>query len=410
MIEQSFEHGSLYLSEIRKSMLVSKSVKVADIKFGYWRPIEIYMGDPFVLVKDLGDGQIYVYDNGLLQIKTETIVPEGNGFFYYYGVAQIKDSSTGVNMMYPYFIQNRPSVTLETTPDFSSFELPRTIQNLGYDRTFEYDIQLHALLGDIQATYVDRYKRPVQITDGRVFPINIDNVKTTFNDLTPSNYPVVVNLSATPYAMMDLEPGYTDDELRHFNSVQGYYVEDTPRGGKHKLVKLNTRVFKYRYSDNLEIINDSMVTLYGINASMLHRNPRAIQIEQYQPTVRTASIPVEREPVKDDVQKYVTLLNQQNLATMSQGKAYARNTLDTDPDRSHGEYVAMYTLYMQDIKPYKPSLPSAHLPWILEAYARDVIPHRDKHETQRNGVPYLVYLANEVIHFDTKRDRKVETQ
>lgn len=408
MIEQSFKHGSIYLSYIRKSMLVSKSVKVSDIAFGYWRPIEVYNQGEFVYVKDLINQDIYLYSNGTLQIKTKTIQPKGEGFFYYYGVAHIKDERTGTNMTYPYYIQNKPRVTLEVSPQFDTFEVPRTIQDLGYDQEFDYDIQLRSLIGDLQASYVDRFKRPVQISDGRVFPIHIDNATTTFKDLKPSNYPIVINLANTAFAMLDLEPGYTDEDLRHFHQTPGYYIEDTPRGGKHKLVKLDTNIFKYRYSDHLEIINEGMVTIYGIAGRMHHRNPQPLDLKEYTSTVRTISAPVTQDVVSEDIAQYVSLLNEQNLATMSQGKDYARNTLNSDPDRSHGEYVALYTLYMQDIKPYASQIPHEALPWILEAYSRDVIPFRDKHETQRNDVPYLVYLSNEVIHFDTKRSRKVE--
>lgn len=408
MIEQSFEHGSVYLSYIRKSMLVSKSIKVADITFGLWRPITIYQDGTFVYMEDARTKTVYVYENGKFQTQSDTISPPGDGVFYYYGLAKYKDPSTGHDSIYPYYVQNQPHSTLDILPDINRFEIPRTLQDLGYDQTFDYIPELTDLLCDVPATYVDRFKRPITIKEGRIYPTSMNHVTTRVSDLQPSNYPIVVDLSTTDYAVVDLEPGYTEHDLAHFKTIPGYYVEDTPRGGKHLLVALQSAVFKYRYSEHLEVINNGMVTLYGINASLLNPKPEFLDVTPYQSTIRTASKPVSMDPVREDIQKYVDLLKEQNRTTASRGVAHAQNTLDTDPDPSHGEYVALFTLFKYDLQPYEQHLPKDALPWILEAYAREIIGHRDKHETQRNGVPYLVYLANEVIQYNNSKARKAD--
>ena len=41
------------------------------------------------------------------------------------------------------------------------------------------------------------------------------------------------------------------------------YKEETPRGGVHYLIYTDSDAFKYRISDRLEVIVNSMVTFYG---------------------------------------------------------------------------------------------------------------------------------------------------
>lgn len=406
MLEQSFEHGTVYLSYVQSDSLITKSVKIPEIKFGPSRPVDIIVTNDFVYVQDRNTKIVYLYSGGHLQAKgTHIQMPDQNRFFYYYGMAYIPTAKTE-NKYYPFFTQNRPPMQIEDIPNIKQFEPPRTLQNLGYRQTFTYPYEIIDLLGDIKASYVDRYKRPIRTENGRTFPISMDRVTTTFKDLAPTNYPVVVDLSKTSFAMVDLEPGYTVDDLQHFEQLDGYYVESTPRGGKHLLVPIQSDIFKFRYSEHLEIINEGMVTLYGIESEILSVHPDLIDVSVYESTIRRVTAQV--KPISDNIQRYVDALQAQSEKRASPAKTYALNRYEQESDMSYADYISLYILYMQDVQPYQKQLPKDSLPWILEAYARDVIPWRSKHDTMRNGVPYMVHLANEIIQYNMQTDGKVE--
>lgn len=407
MLEQSFEHGTVYLSYVKSDSLITKSVKIPEIKFGPSRPVDIIVTHDFVYVQDRSTQIVYLYSGGHLQAEGKDIqMPDQRRFFYYYGMAYLPTAKTD-NKYYPFFTQNRPPMQIENIPDIKQFEPPRTLQNLGYRQTFTYPNEIIDLLGDIKASYVDRYKRPIRTDNGRTFPISMDRVTTTFKELAPTNYPVVVDLSKTPFAMVDLEPGYTEDDLQHFEQLDGYYVESTPRGGKHLLVPIQSDTFKFRYSEHLEIINDGMVTLYGIEPEILSVHPEQIDVSIYESTVRRVTEQV--KPVSDNIKRYVEALEAQSDKRASPAKTYALNRYEQESDMSYADYISLYILYMQDVQPYQNQLPKDSLPWILEAYARDVIPWRSKHDTMRNGVPYMVHLANEIIQYNKHKDGKVES-
>lgn len=402
MIEQSFQHGAVYLSQVRGNMLTSKAVKITDLSFGPWRHTRIAKKEPFVYVQDVNTEIIYLYESNNLQVESTTLDFPSNvdQFYYYYGMAYHKRDGE-----FPYFIQNRPQVSYDGIPSIETFDLPRTLQDLGYDRKFTYPKEIKKLLGNLPATYVDRFKRPINHTNGRTFPVNIEKVKTTLSDLKESNYPFVINIANTDFAMVDLEPNYTKDDLEHFNSLEGYYIESTPRGGKHLLVKAKSDLFKFRYSDELEIINEGMISIYGIDGEYLSNNPKEIDLSAYRSTKRTVSQPIKAKESDKEIQKYVDLLEEKNKKLNSTGRDIAERKYEQNDDLSYAEYLVIYILYSEDIEPYKNSLPKENLPWIVEAYARKTIPWRDKHESQRNKVPYLVHLANEVIQY---KEREAE--
>lgn len=395
MIEQSVLYGQVYLSIIKNKTLISKPVSLTTLKFGPMRPITIFLEDEFVLVQNNITGDISIYKDNLLQGEKKDIRLD-QGFFYYYGVVEYTDKKTNQVSLYPYYLQNKPLVTIDTIPNTNTFELPRTLQPLDYNMKFTYPDIIYKLLSDVPATYVDTFKRPIIRNKGRIYPINIDDVKTTIKDLPPTTYPITFQLVNTSFAVVDLEPNYTTEDFAHFESIDGFYIEDTPRGGKHLLVLLDSDVTKFRYSQNLEIINESQVTLYGINAKQLNVNPKPLDVSSYKPT-KTHLIVPQVKPIDEDLSQYVKLLNQKNKKAESSTKDLAKQKVLQDDDQSHGDYMALYILYHEDIKPYEQNLPKDLLPWILEAYARDVIPWREKHETMRKNVPYLVHLANIII-------------
>ena len=173
-----------------------------------------------------------------------------------------------------------------------------------------------------------------------------------------------------------------------------------------KLIKIDAPDFKFRYSDGLEIINQSQATLYGINGTWLKDNPEPIDVTVYNVVGR-----VERTVValleRPDVTEAVALLTQKANENLSAGRRIAKNQYMTDPNTSHGEYMVLWTLYQEDLLPYANQFDRQLLPWILEQYAMTIIEHREKHETMRQGLPYLVYLAAIIIEKRGGIDRYV---
>lgn len=409
MLEQSTLHGRIFCSEVLEKTLKSKPIPVTDIKFGPMRPVQIYrISDMEMWVQDKRQGDWYHYCGKYgekdLHLKQDenTMLPDikGNdGFFYYYGKAlcTTRDGENGKKTIEePYFIQNAPTVDYDGIPDTDWMQMPLTMQAIDYDRVFRYPKEVKTLLSNIPACYVDRYKRPVKRVHGRTYPIPMEKVKTTWDDLGEGSYPVVVDFSKTAMAVADLEPVHTEEDLAHFNSLPGYYEEETPRGGKHKIIKVTDNSFKFRYSKGLEIINQSQVTLYGIHAKWLGDDPKVVDVSGYS-TVGHKEHQVVARLERPDISEAVECLRRKASENLSTGTEIAARLYRTDPDDSHGEYAALRALYEQDIKPYAIQFKPDLLPWILEGYASNIITHRDKHETLRQGLPYLVYLAAIII-------------
>ena len=404
MFEQSALHGILYRSEKQERSIASQTISLSDVSFGPVRSIHIYPhSDQEFLVYHLQGQTWYHYQSSQIgqtpQLQqTYTQLPNDfqawiysdNQFFYYYGQAQWKNTRTGECISDIYYTQNLPTVTIESIPDIQTMELPLTLQKLDYEQTFTYPEELNQLLGNVSAAYTDRYKRPIQRKRGRTYPIAMEKVTTKWIDLPASTYPKVVNLSNT------LEPEHTQEDLEEFQKMPGFYEEETPKGGKHKLIAINSPIFKFRFSKGLELINESMVTFYGIRGHWITGNPLVASIQAYQPVGhKTHSITTMLE--RPDVTDIVQALQKKASENLSMLDIKLSELYRTDNDASHADFVALVTIYHSDIKPYELNFERKQLPWIVEAYAKPLIPHRDKHETMRNGLPYLVYLASIII-------------
>lgn len=400
MLEQSALHGRIYHSMLHDRTLASKPAMVADIRFGPMRPVIICrVSDAEMWVQDRNKGTWYHYKGmeggGALRLDSCQDAFDASGmqaFPYYYGKA-LYQGETEQN----YFMQNAPQVTYGGIPDISAMEMPLTVQALDYGQAFTYPKEVKALLRDVPACYVDRFKRPVKKVNGRIYPIAMAGVKTVWPDLPETTYPVVLDFSKTPYAVADLEPEHEEQDFALFNAMPGFYEEDTPRGGKHKIIRLVNDAYKFRYSKGLEIISQSQVTLYGINARWLCSAPEPIDMSGCRTVGHTEHDIAKTVLERPDVSREVGLLEQKAMENLSVAKMVAKHMYDKDTDISHGEFVALNTLYRQDIAPYAAQFERNLLPWIVEQYAKGVIEPRKKHETMRNGLPYLVYLAAVII-------------
>lgn len=407
MLEQSALHGRIYCSSWAGKTIVSKPVPVDAISFGPMRPIQLYrVSDNEMWVQDKNAGDWYHYAGPYAGVslplegqykENEIQIAEhvsGSGFFYYYGKAfhNRKNEKNPGESEHLYFVQNQPTPSHTEIPDTGSMEMPFTVQALDYPQKFHYPQAVKALLRGLPACYADRVKRPIRRMHGRTYPVPMEKVSTTWDDLPEATYPVVLDFSKSTFGIADLEPEHTPEDLAHFDSLPGFYEEETPRGGRHKLVRIEDGAFKARHSKGLEIINQSQVTLYGINARWLHDSPAAVDLSVYQ-AVGHEKHEITARLERPDVQGEIALLRRKAEENLSCAKTVAANLYLADSDTSHGEFVALLTLYNQDIAPYAAQFDENLLPWILEGYAEGIIQPREKHETMRQGLPFLVYLA-----------------
>lgn len=406
MLEQSTQNGAVYLSQEKiengQMKLVTKSVVINRIKFGPPSSIIIHRSPrtTTILVEypEENGNNGYIYNDNRLEKRIPAVTNADDDLLtYLYGIAIVDDE------VVPYFIQNNPVVSITDVPDRDAFSLPPTVGGYPYDNVFTYDERIIALLGNAKATFVDRYKRPIHpvyMTRNRFFPTDLDTVNTTFGELvqTKQPFPLVVQLNNTSFGCLDLEPGYTEEEYDLATSFDAYYVEDTPNGGKHFLIRNTDEGYKYTLSENLEGITNTAITIYGLNGQWLNDNPDAVTFDAYT-EVGTAQTQFEinenRPAGLDTVVADVTHAIDQMGST---GKRRALRAYKTSDDESWCDFTALSRLYRFDILPFKSSIPEEMLPWVLSEYGASIIPSRMKHQSNRNGVPYLTYLAHKIIY------------
>lgn len=405
MLEQSTKNGAVYLSQEKeedgRKKLITQSVVINRVAFGPPTAIIIHRNPatPKILVEypHENDNNGYIYSDGTLEQQiVATTNPNDDVLHYLYGLAEIN------NQIMPYFIQNTPNVTLDIEPDRSAFKLPPTVRGYPYNTTFTYDKRLIDLVGHVKSTYVDKYKRPIHpvyIERSRFFPVELDNVSTTFKEIINKQpfFPIVLQLNNTDFGCIDLEPGYTEEEYNIATSFDAYYVEDTPNGGKHFLIKNNDSGYKYELSKNIEGIANTAITLYGLNSKWLNDTPNLVTFNHYS-EVGNKTVPLNISNNRpDNIDKVLTDITHAIEHMGSTGKRRAKRAYKTSNDDSWCDFTALSRLYHFDIRPLQSSIPKNMLPWVLAEYAATVIPARLKHQTMRNGVPYLTYLSNKIV-------------
>lgn len=415
MITQSKLNGPLYLNHIDiengKEKLMSKALPIPDIKFGYPQSINIHM-NPYtesILLERVYDDAPPDYRMYTNNKFTTTLSPtqdemmEDTVHSYYYGIAEYATERM------PYLIQNEPPVSIDVLPDYETFTLPPILSGYPYEQTFTYSDELLNVIGHLPATYTDRYKRPINasaMNNGYYFPTTIDKVTTPMRDLVGkhTHYPIVVRLNdytaESVFVCLDLEPGYTDEELEIAESYDVIYKEETPRGGKHYLARIKDgeNVFKYRISTHLEAQINCQITFYGINGQIINPNAEPISLSKYEEVGNKSNITaiMDKPPGVDEL---IARLEEYNVRLGSTGKQAAKRVYVYDKDDSHADFMALLRIYRLDILPNIKllSISDDALPWVLAGYAQDIIPARLKHADDRAGVPYLVYIANKII-------------
>lgn len=390
MLEQTKKNGRVYNVQPGEKSVLSRPAKIPEFVFGPYRPITVHrITDNEMWVKDENRGDWYHYKGDtepLTLVSREDVHEEpASGCFYMYGVAEQNGT------LIPYFVQDTPYVQKHIVPDIETMEMPFSMRSLDYGRVFTYPNALKDLLADCPVAYADKFKRPIIRSQGHTYPISLQKQFFKWSELSDGCYPVVADLSGTHFAVLDLEPTRTKDEDKTYESIMGYYEEETIRGGRHKLVKLDDPTFKFRYGSGLELIANGMITFYGINGIMLSSDPPPIETTGFAPVGHVDRLlqPIEMpEEIQQYVDKLETYTGEQRLAKMQIQNRHRLNT-----DNSNREFHILLDIYNLAIAPNRHHFSDDDLPWILAAYASDVIEPREKHATQRNGMPYLVYLS-----------------
>lgn len=413
-LEQSKLNNPVYFTKETKDergrdKLINKTVNIGSIKFGMPMHIAIHRNpattDIMVVYDNLPQPNGYIYDKDGNPVRR--VVSKNNKddkiFKYWYGTAEVDGYKT------PYLIQNKPPHTADLSTDLSHFELPPVLKGFGYDRIFSYDDKLIALIGDRPATFTDKYKRPLNfislLNKQLYFPVALDKIATKFSQVAKQKVPfpavVIINPEGRPikYATIDLEPGYSDEDKQLADSFDAYYREDTPRGGKHYLVRTSddSDAFKYRLTPKIEAQTRAQITFYGINGEFLNDDPEISDFSEYEAVGTNDSVVIDPhapEGVDETIDQCRDLIAKMGTT----GARQAKRVYLTDTDLSHADFMALLCLYRTDIKPLEEYIPKDMLPWVLAGYASTIIPGRVKHNTMRNGVPYLVYLATKIIY------------
>ena len=403
MLEQSKLNGPVYKSAISGKTIATKVVNISDVKFGQPRDIIIHRNPntTLTLVEDVETSTGYIYDEFGSFVKTVPASTQDNDVCqpYKLGIAEVD------GVKHQYLLQNQPPVTLPDQPDLTKFEMPASMIGYPYQETFTYSQELLDLLGHIRATYVDRFKRPLNpyIIKSRVYlPIGIDKVQTRFKSLANKNqhFPIVLDLADTEFGLLDLEPGYSQEDLDLVESYDYIYKESTPRGGIHYLIRTNSKAFKFRHTPHLEVIVNAMVTFYG-GGEMVNIN--AEPVNDFKDADELGHKHIEVSEATQDVKEIVDRIQQYADENALLGEAFVRNRYLHDTDLSHADFVASLHLYNKNVKPYISNHKSTNIdkkdvPWILAEYMSRIIEFRLKHHRTIQGVPYLVYVATKVVN------------
>lgn len=406
MLEQSNLNGVVYKSVHQGKTLATTKVNITDVKFG--KPIEVIIHrNPHTtstLIEDVATKTGYIYDELGSFVKTVQAVtsPDDICKSYKYGIAEVDGEK------HNYLIQNNPPVSIDDLPDLLKFEMLPTMIGYPYSETFTYSDELIHILGDVRATYVDSYKRPLNpyIINSRIFlPIGIDKVTTTFKEVVNkhSHFPIVCELTDTEFAVIDLEPDYTDEDYQIAESYPAIYKETTPRGGIHYLIRTNSKAFKFRHTPKLEIIVNSMVTFYGTGQVI---NKKAELVTDFHEADEMGKQHIEVAQASQDVKELVDRIQEYSNHEGWLGEEAVRLEYTHNFDLSHADFMASINLYKHNVKPYisnhiNTNIQKEDLPWILAEYMSRLIEFRLKHNRTIQGVPYLVYIATKVVNYYT---------
>lgn len=291
--------------------------------------------------------------------------------------------------------------------DWKTLKLPVSIAGFTYDECFTYRKELVQILKTGKAAFIDSLKRPLSVPGllhyGTYYPKSLDKSPFTFGDLAKYelNLPIAVDMgSFEDLACLDLEPHFTKKDLDLANSFDAYYVEETPRGGRHYLIKAKGDAYKYRLTEHLEAQINASVTWYGVFGKWLKDDVDESDLSKYKVVgKRKNELTMTVHECPPQAQRFFDLIK--TFGDINQGtRDKIKEIYDTDNDPSHADWMAILTIYNR----IKQNFISLNIDmetrgWILTLFVSNLIPYRPKHDTDRCGVSYLTYLCFSVVEW-----------
>ena len=409
-IEQSKPGGEFYLTTIVDDTKSSKQT----VKTDTLSKERVLWGQPYQASFSVVNDQLYFscagytyqYVNNTWQYVEQVL----NGEPYYCGLALVD------GVTYPYYVKDLPVANVDIPiTAIEQMVPPHTWTGFPYESTFTLLPELVQLMYDIPATYVDRFKRPLNalmFDHHRYYPKTVKESGRTLGQLRQgTHFPCVVDLNqfavnGVKFGILDLEPGYTQSDVEWLQSFDIVYEEETPRGGKHFLFRHTSDRYKYRLTPNLEILTNALVTLYGINGRMINPNAGPSTLDD---SLAVDYNPIEVVTAESDVNQIVEWLMARNKGGLGRSNMQRRFDRESLEDMSKAEFNAMRHLYVSEIKMFESMMTESDVPWVLGEYARRVLPYRPKHDSPRKNVPYIVVTAKKVIEFEHHLQSEKET-
>ena len=255
--------------------------------------------------------------------------------------------------------------------------------------------------------------------------VNLDTLHKAIPNA--ANYAFYLDALADHIVILDIEPKCPDDIKNQLKQMECLYCETSLSGkGLHMVFELPDDILD-KYPDArqkivfkeehgyYEILLNHYVTFTAnqINANIGTNDTEFRKLfetmAQSQKTVIKATVEIEELEFVDT--KYATtVLN----ILLSHKNDYKKTLNDFNGDHSKYEfsYIA-WANHRLDKMLNTPAVAQEHTytdserAWFLYKIASEFLPHRAKHDEQRNNMPWLLYLASEVIaHNKTEQQSK----
>lgn len=423
VIEQQHQGASLHryqeLTTAGKEQLTKSLVDLYHTEFTKAYHIKLYQkqGNYCLVINN----QVYHYLNRFfcsmmpLAIFNEQFLPQSQQEDYYLSYAKL-----GADEVFAWTKEPMTTTDEQLPVDWRQVKFPPRLVGYSYDLLFSWRPELINLLGKYQATFIDRFKRPLDFRayeDSLFYPGDLAKQPYNFKKITsqkPALFPIAVNLASRHegLACLDLEPHFTSADLALANSFDAYYVEETPHGGRHYLVKVtNPDAYKYRLTEHLEVQVNTGITFYGLAGRFLKYEVQACDLSKYQEIKH-------RKHVVDEITKLVQAASDDPaigncLAKCSdrfggrkQHEEMIGQYYENSTDRSYSDFLALTKVWYHEVRHCAHDLDQRQAPIALGLFGYEVLPYRFKFDELRTDLSYLSYIGQSIVGGDKQRQLK----
>ena len=240
-----------------------------------------------------------------------------------------------------------------------------------------------------------------------------------------ANHAYYLDAMIDKYVVLDIEPSCPDDIKQELLQMSYSYGERSMSGkGYHLIFPLPTCIAEYPIAQTKLVLKEEhgyyeilMAHYVTFTADML---PPASGTEPFEPLFRKlASQQKEVVRTEMDITEMAPEMDTCTLRIQTAlkfcGHCYPKHLEDFHNDHSKYEFAYMMHLYknlqkliqMDSVQTHRTYTESEQA-WFLYSLAKEQLPHRVKHEETRDGLPWLVYLAREVMakYEDPKEKQK----